>query len=170
MPLVKCAECQQPVSRTAATCPNCGASVKYKPSFSFVLVVLIVIGLVVAGVISLVNQNQKTQHAKAELEDSMRGGDRLIAAYKQIYSTPKPSDASKRERDHAPAAPPPPPPQAQRYTTAVLKRPTTFQLPSGNVTLPRGSQVEFVSREGPEVRVRYRNHQQSVPASDVDLR
>ena len=96
------------------------------------LVVLIVIGLVVAGVISLVNQNQKTQHAKAVLEDSMRRGDRLIAAYKRIYSTPKPSDASKRERDHAAepapvaAAPPAPTPQAQRYTTAVLKRPTTF--------------------------------------------
>ena len=62
------------------------------------------------------------------------------------------------------------PPQAQTYTTAVLKCPTTFQLPYRNVTLPRGSQLEFVSRDESEVRVRYRGHQQSVPASDVDLR
>ena len=62
------------------------------------------------------------------------------------------------------------PPQAQRYTTAVLKCPTTFQLPKRNVTLPRGSQLEFVSRDESEVRIRYRGHQQSVPASDVDLR
>jgi DNA-directed RNA polymerase subunit RPC12/RpoP len=62
------------------------------------------------------------------------------------------------------------PPQAQTYTTAVLKCPTTFQLPYRSVTLPRGSQLEFVSRDESEVRVRYRGHQQSVPASDVDLR
>jgi hypothetical protein len=62
------------------------------------------------------------------------------------------------------------PPQAQTYTTAVLKCPTTFQLPYRNVTLPRGSQLEFVSGDESEVRVRYRGHQQSVPASDVDLR
>ncbi len=62
------------------------------------------------------------------------------------------------------------PPQAQTYTTAVLKCPTTFQLPYRNVTLPRGSQLEFVSRDESEVRVRYRGHEQSVPASDVDLR
>ena len=62
------------------------------------------------------------------------------------------------------------PPQAQTYTTAVLKCPTTFQLPNRDVTLPRGSQVEFVSRDESEVRVRYRGHQQSIPASDVDLR
>jgi DNA-directed RNA polymerase subunit RPC12/RpoP len=67
-------------------------------------------------------------------------------------------------------APRPAPPQAQTYTTAVLKCPTTFQLPYRNVTLPRGSQLEFVSRDESEVRVRYRGHQQSVPASDVDLR
>src|SRR3954453_18254189 len=60
-------------------------------------------------------------------------------------------------------------PQAQTYTTAVLKCPTTFQLPN-YVTLPRGSQLEFVSRDESEVRVRYRGHQQSIPASDVDLR
>ena len=64
----------------------------------------------------------------------------------------------------------PAPPQAQTYTTAVLKCPTTFQLPYRSVTLPRGSQLEFVSRDESEVRVRYRGHQQSVPASDVDLR
>ena len=62
------------------------------------------------------------------------------------------------------------PPQAQTYTTAVLKCPTTFQLRNRNVTLPRGSQLEFVSRDESEVRVRYRGHQQSIPASDVDLR
>jgi DNA-directed RNA polymerase subunit RPC12/RpoP len=62
------------------------------------------------------------------------------------------------------------PPQAQTYTTAVLKCPTTFQLPNRDVTLPRGSQVELVSRDESEVRVRYRGHQQSIPASDVDLR
>ncbi len=64
----------------------------------------------------------------------------------------------------------PAPPQAQTYTTAVLKCPTTFQLPYRSVTLPRGSQLEFVSSDESEVRVRYRGHQQSVPASDVDLR
>jgi DNA-directed RNA polymerase subunit RPC12/RpoP len=67
-------------------------------------------------------------------------------------------------------APRPAPARAQTYTTAVLKCPTTFQLPYRNVTLPRGSQLEFVSRDGSEVRVRYRGHQQSIPASDVDLR
>ena len=61
-------------------------------------------------------------------------------------------------------------PQAQTYTTAVLKCQTTFQLPNHNVTLPRGSQLELVSRDESEVRVRYRGHQQSIPASDVDLR
>ena len=62
------------------------------------------------------------------------------------------------------------PPQAQTYTTAVLKCPTTFRLPSREVTLPRGSQLELVSRDASEVRVRYRGHQQSIPASNVDLR
>jgi DNA-directed RNA polymerase subunit RPC12/RpoP len=62
------------------------------------------------------------------------------------------------------------PPQAQTYTTAVLKCPTTFQLRNRNVTLPRGTQLEFVSRDESEVRVRYRGHQQSILASDVDLR
>jgi DNA-directed RNA polymerase subunit RPC12/RpoP len=62
------------------------------------------------------------------------------------------------------------PPQAETYTTAVLKCPTTFQLSNRNITLPRGSQVEFVSRDESEVRVRYRGHQRSIPASDVDLR
>lgn len=62
------------------------------------------------------------------------------------------------------------PPRAQTYTTAVLKCQTTFQLSNRDVTLPRGSQLEFVSRDESEVRVRYRGHQQSIPASDVDLR
>jgi hypothetical protein len=64
----------------------------------------------------------------------------------------------------------PAPPQAQTYTTAVLKCPTTFKLPHRNVTLPRGSQLELVSRNESEVRVRYRGYQHSVPASDVNLR
>jgi hypothetical protein len=51
MPFVKYAECQQPASTTAATCPNCGASVKRKSSFSPVRVALVVIGLITAGVI-----------------------------------------------------------------------------------------------------------------------
>jgi hypothetical protein len=63
-----------------------------------------------------------------------------------------------------------PGPAFPQYTTAVLKRPTTFQLPNRNITLPRGSQIEFVSRDQSEVRVRYRGHQQSIPASDVELR
>jgi hypothetical protein len=67
-------------------------------------------------------------------------------------------------------APRPAPPHAQTYATAVLKCPTTFHLPYRDVTLPRGSSLEFVSRDESEVRVRYRGHQQSVPASDVDLR
>ena len=168
MPLVKCAECQQPVSTTAATCPNCGASVKYKPSFSFVLVVLIVIGLIAAGVISVFTEIQKARRAEAEFNDVTRG----VAVYSRIFSTPSPAEspALPNSKVSEPAAPPPPPPQAQIYRTAVLKRPTTFQLPYGNVTLPRGSQLEFVSRDESEVRVRYRGHQQSVPASDVDLR
>ena len=176
MPLVKCSECQQPVSTAAATCPNCGAPVKPKASPVPLVVALIVIGLIVAVVIFASIQVQQTQRAKGKLDHAMRDADRAIAVYSRIYSTPKPTLAIKRERDHAAepspvaAAPPPPPPQAQRYTTAVLKRPTTFQLPSGNVTLPRGSQVEFVSRDELEVRVRYRGHQQSIPASDVDLR
>src|SRR4029077_17990669 len=51
------------------------------------------------------------------------------------------------------------PPQAQTYTTAVLRCPTTFQLRNRNVTLPPGSQLEFVSRDESEVRVRYRGNQ-----------
>ena len=43
MPLVKCAECQHPVSTTAATCPNCGAPVKRESSFSPLRVVLMVV-------------------------------------------------------------------------------------------------------------------------------
>jgi hypothetical protein len=62
------------------------------------------------------------------------------------------------------------PPQTQTYTTAVLKCPTTFQLRNRNVTLPRGSQVEFLSSDASQVRVRYRGHEQSLAASDVDLR
>lgn len=62
------------------------------------------------------------------------------------------------------------PPQAQTYTTAVLKCSTTFQLRNRNVTLPRGSQIEFVSRDQSEVRVRYRGQERFLPASDVDLR
>jgi type II secretory pathway pseudopilin PulG len=178
MPLVKCSECQLPVSTAAATCPNCGAPVKPKSSPVPVVVALIVIGLVAAVVVFASIQVQQTQRAKENLDHAIRDADRTIAVYSRIYSTPKPSDAIKRERDHAteplsatsPSAPPRPPPQAQTYRTAVLKRPTTFQLPSGNVTLPRGSQVEFVSRDELEVRVRYRGHQQSIPVSDVDLR
>jgi hypothetical protein len=168
MPLVKCAECQQPVSTTAATCPNCGASVKYKPSLSFVLFVLIVIGLIAAGVISVFISIQNAERAKAKFNDDTRGA----AVYTRIFSTPSPamSPALANSKVSEPAAPPPPPPQTQIYRTAVLKRPTTFQLPYGNVTLPRGSQLEFVSRDESEVRVRYRNHQQSIRASDVDLR
>ena len=149
MPLVKCTECQQPVSTTAATCPNCGASVKYKPSFSFVFVVLIVIGLIAAGVISLFIQNQKIGRARAKFDDVTRG----VAVYSRIFSTPSPAErrALPNSKVSEPVAPPPPPPQAQIYRTAVLKRPTTFQLPYGNVTLPRGSQVEFVSRDESEV-------------------
>ncbi len=154
-------------------CPNCGAPVKPKASYLPVGVALIVVGLVAAVVIFASIQNHQTQRAKEKLDDAIQRG----AAYVRVLNlTPKPTLAIKRERDHAAepspvaAAPPPPPPQAQRYRTAVLKRPTTFQLPSGNVTLPRGSQLEFVSRDELEVRVRYRGHQQSIRASDVDLR
>jgi hypothetical protein len=46
MALVQCAECQKPVATTAAACPNCGAPIKRKSSFSPLRVVLIVIGVV----------------------------------------------------------------------------------------------------------------------------
>ena len=168
MPLIKCPECQQPVSSTAATCPNCGKPVKYKPSFLFVLFLLIVIGLIAAGGFSIFRHIQQTEQAQANFDETMRGADGYIAAMKRLDDhVAKPSPAQSKVSE--PAAPPPPPLQPQIYT-AVLKRPITFQLPSGNVTLPRGSQIEFISRDGSEVRVRYRGHQQFVPASDVDLR
>ena len=88
MPLVKCAECQEPVS---TTCPNCGASVKYKPSFSFVLVVLIVIGLIAAGVISVFIEIQKARRAEAEFNDVTRG----VAVYSRIFSTPSPAESPR---------------------------------------------------------------------------
>jgi hypothetical protein len=118
----------------------------------FVLIVLIFIGLIAAAGISAFIENQKMQHAQEAFEHATGGAGRIIVA--------QPS----------PAAPPPPPPQAPRYAIAVLKRPITFQLPHGNVTLPRGSQLMLVSRNESEVRVSYRGQQQSVPASDVDLR
>ena len=46
--LVKCAECQHPVSTNAATCPNCGAPVKRESSVSGLRVLLIVVGVAVS--------------------------------------------------------------------------------------------------------------------------
>ena len=88
MPLVKCGECQQPVSTAAATCPNCGAPVKPKPNYWAVGIPLIATGLVAAGVIYLSIDNQKVERAKAELDEV----NRRAAAYIRLSNlTPKPT-------------------------------------------------------------------------------
>src|SRR5262249_11131537 len=125
-------------------------------------------GLIAAGGFSIFSNIQQTKQAEAHFNETMRGADRYLRI---LNSTPKPSLATHAAAPSpVAAAPPAPPPQAQTYTIAVLKRPTSFQFPHGNVTLPRGSQLVLVSRNDSEVIVSYRGQQQSVPASDVDLR
>jgi hypothetical protein len=64
----------------------------------------------------------------------------------------------------------PEPTFAPQPTKAVLKQSVIFQLPYGNVTLPAGTELEFVSRDASEVHLRYIGDEQIVPDSAVDLK
>jgi hypothetical protein len=64
----------------------------------------------------------------------------------------------------------PEPTFAPQPTKAVLKQSVIFQMPYGNVTLPAGTELEFVSRDGSEVHLRYMGSEQIVPDSAVDLK
>jgi hypothetical protein len=49
--------------------------------------------------------------------------------------------------------------------TLILKQPVSIQLPSGNVTLERGTQIQFLARNGENVRIRYMNADYEIPIS-----
>ena len=52
----------------------------------------------------------------------------------------------------------------------TLTQDVSVQLPHGTVTLPAGTQLEFVSSDSSEVHVRYMNTEQAIPISAVDGR
>ena len=56
-----------------------------------VLIALIVIGVIAAVVISLASHVQKTERAKEKLDDAIRDGNRTIALYNRMRSTPSPT-------------------------------------------------------------------------------
>jgi hypothetical protein len=46
----------------------------------------------------------------------------------------------------------------------------SIRIPYGAATLPAGIKLEFVSRNGPEVRVRYMGAEYTIPVSATDLK
>jgi hypothetical protein len=54
--------------------------------------------------------------------------------------------------------------------TITLTKPVVFQSARGWTSLGPGTQLEFVSKEGENVRVRYKNEDRLVPVSSTDLK
>ena len=52
----------------------------------------------------------------------------------------------------------------------MLTQPVSVQVQFGTVTLPAGTKLEFVSRAGGEVHVRYLNSEEMIPISATDLK
>jgi len=51
----------------------------------------------------------------------------------------------------------------------TLIKPVTIQIPYGQVTLPRGAKLPFVSRDAQSVTVRYMGEKYPVPVGSTDL-
>jgi hypothetical protein len=57
-----------------------------------------------------------------------------------------------------------------KTATLILTQPVLIQLPSGNLTLAAGTQLQFVTRNGENVRIRYMNADYEIPISTTDLK
>jgi hypothetical protein len=106
------------------------------------------------------NQHSPAQNGFAASKPSPTTPDREMQA-----ETPEPTTPDREMQAETPE-----PTFAPQPTKTVLKQSVIFQMPYGNVTLPAGTELEFVSRDGSEVHLRYMGSEQIVPDSAVDLK
>jgi Uncharacterised protein family UPF0547 len=198
MALKQCPECKQEISQSAKLCPHCGF--KKPPAVSPVFAIfLILVGcLIAAAVIMGVVQTQQTNRAKAKLDESLRGADRMRQVYNLFRSpTPRPSaqlnrstpDVTPADRETKPpnkaAAVTTPPPQFVTITQSVLvgsaapRAGTRFEgltarffrgISASRAVLPAGTRLDFVSRVGSDVLIRYKGGEYIIPVSATDLK
>lgn len=141
---------------------------------------------------------QKMNRAKAQFDETMRGADRMIAAYNRFLSpTPRPfaqpnrstPDVVPADREPNPAnkkrQPETPAPQFVTITqpvsvgSAPLPAGTPFVglkagffrgVSAGSAVLPAGTRLDFVSQVGSDVHIRYRGGEYVIPISATDLK
>jgi hypothetical protein len=61
------------------------------------------------------------------------------------------------------------PPAAAVKTTVLLTKPVAVELAYGKLTLPAGTSVKLVGRQGAQLRVTYQNSVITIPATSTDL-
>ena len=71
--------------------------------------------------------------------------------------------------EHLAAASEPSPVPLGRPQFVTLLQPVTIQIQYGNVTLPSGSRVQFVSTEGADIRIRYAGTDALIPSSAASV-
>jgi hypothetical protein len=163
MALKQCPECKKEISGRAKRCPHCGFQQPRNVADTLYSIFLILILLSVGGVvIMVVVQTQKTNRAAAEFH---RIADPALAAYGQIYSSPRPTQAKTLRR-----AMPSPLPQSDTEATLPGVVTITQSVSIGAAELPAGTRLEFVSKEGSEVHLRYAGVEYVIPISATDLK
>ena len=195
MALKQCPECKQEVSQSAKRCPHCGFKKPPAVSPVFATFLILVVCLIAAVAIWITVGVQQTNRAKAQLDESIRDGDRIIAAYNRFLS-PSPSPPAQLNRStpdvapylsrkRKPTAETTPPPQFVTITQSVLvgsgalSAGTPFEgltarffrgISSRRAVLPAGTRLDFVSRVGTDVYIRYKGGEYVIPISATDLR
>jgi hypothetical protein len=194
MALKQCPECKREISGTAKRCPHCGF--QRPPAVSPVFAIfLILVGCLIATVVIMgVVQTQKVNRAKARL-DEIVGRSQV---YNRLYPlSPSPSAQRNRstpvvapaERESKPANTPAavttPPPQFVTITQSVLvgsaapRAGTPFEgltarffrgISASRAVLPAGTRLDFVSRVGSDVLIRYKGGEYIIPISATDLK
>ncbi len=101
------------------------------------------------------NPDDSSDVLRAELEDLKTAATNFGQKFKS------------RVAGAAASEPSPLPPARPRFVT--LLQPVTIQIQYGNVTLPSGSRVQFVSTEGADIRIRYAGTDALIPSSAASV-
>jgi hypothetical protein len=194
MALKQCPECKREVSERVKRCPHCGFKKPPAVSPVFAIFLILVVCLIAAVAIMLVVHTQQTNRAKAQLDKTLRDADRMIQVYNRLSSpTPSPRpppvapayESRRQTKAATETTPPPPPPQFVTITEpvsvgrAALHGGTPFVgltatffrgVSAGSAVLPAGTRLDFVSRVGSDVYIRYKGGEYIIPISATDLK
>jgi hypothetical protein len=136
--------------------------------FGAILGAILAAVAIIAVVVSARNQIVKTERADKALDESTRRADAYLHMLKAAHGTPAKISRTPESIGRLPSATPAP---VRNSGTVTITRPISVTVQYGSVSVSVGAKLQFVSRTGDKVRIRYYDGADyDIPISATDLK